>query len=402
MLSNPTDEEQFQQSIKVFSYFCESLHRPVPSDFPSRVSLSPSSPLSHSPPSFSPPHQGTWFYPSQKLSPFKYTDDSGSELSSGALSDEDYSYDSSAKRQSKLNRAIRPEVGSIEYCPPAKRPHVDSETCHLGLSDLTALTTKQTDNSNVCFYSKFVEKEFDFKFCVEERSFPVHSARVAASSDVLGAMIRWARTTSNDTCATLTLVPAFIFESIIHQIYNCDYSCPTITSMLWPLDQDTKTDYQHPNEIQRKHITFLTDHATSLSPFNNSLLKDVFKATQDQSSIYPGYHDPSSTSSSNHFTKFLHLLALSFTTDILLMDYKTEVTTSLGKHINPNNAVVLLVLSIEFHWRLLSNKICRFIFRDISTPDRRSCFQQIMKYPHSVTDEILEIFNQMITEIVLK
>ena len=150
----------------------------------------------------------------------------------------------SARRWVALSTAPR-------LSPPAKRPHIDSETNHLGFSEFTALHLEQTENSSACFYSRFVAEDFDFEFCVEDRSFPVHSARVAASSDVLGAMIRWARTTSNDTYATLTLVPAFVFESIIHQIYNCDYSCPTIMSMLWPLDQDTKTDYQHPNEIQR-------------------------------------------------------------------------------------------------------------------------------------------------------
>ncbi|KAI6656478.1 Armadillo repeat-containing protein 5-like [Oopsacas minuta] len=405
ILSDPVDEEQFQQSIKAFSYLCEVLHKPIPTDLPHRLCLSPTSPPSQSPSSYSPPHDYNTAYmnstPSQwySRSPSKYMDDSGSELSSGALSDEDYSYDSSARRQYKLNRAIRPEVGSIEYCPPAKRPHIDTEASLLDSNDLTVFTEQ---NSNVCFYSKFNEKDFDFEFCVENKSFRVHVDKIEASSDVLGAMIRWARATSSGSCVAFTLVPAFIFESIIHQIYYCDYSCPTISNMLWPHDQDQNTDFQNPNDIQLKHINFLTDHATSLSPSMNILLKDVFKATQDQSSIFPGYHDPSSTSSSNLFTKFLHLLSLFFTTDILIMNYKTKVTTSLGRHISPNNAVALLVLSIEFHWCLLANKICRYIFRDICTSLRRSCIQQIMKYPQTVTDEIFEIFNQMIMEIVLK
>ena len=401
ILSNPIDEEQFNQAIKVLSYFCESLQKPTLPDLPYRLCQSPTSPLSRSPSSFSPPHEYNPAYMFSIPGPARFMDDSSSELSSGGLSEDDYSFDSSVKRQSKLNRAIRPEVGSIEYCPPTKRLHLDTESSILDTTDL-AITSEHSDNANICFYAKYSEIDFDFEFCVEDRIFSVHSSRMASSSDVLGAMIRWARTTSSGARATLTLVPAFIFESVIHQIYDCTYSCPIISSSLWPEGQELNTDYQHPNEIQQKHISFLTAHANTISPSMNSLLKEVFQATQDQSSIYPGYHDPSSKSSSNRFTKFLHLLALFFTTDILIMDYKTKVTNSLGPHITPNNAVVLLVLSIQFHWILLANKICRYIFKEMETPLRRNCFQKIMKYPQTVTDEILEIFHKMILESVLK
>ena len=401
ILSNPIDEEQFNQSIKVFSYFCESLHKPTPPDLPYRLCQSPTSPLSRSPSSYSPPHEYNPAYMFSIPGPARFMEDSSSELSSGGLSEDDYSFDSSVKRQSKLNRAIRPEMGSIEYCPPAKRPHLDTDTSVLDVTH-QATTNEHTDNVDNCFYAKYVEEDFDFVFCVEERLFSVHSAVLAASSDVLGAMIRWARSTSSGDRATLTLVPAFIFESIIHQIYNCSYSCPIISGILWPEGQESNTDYQHPNEIQQKHINFLTAHANSLSSSINALLAEVFQATQDQIIIFPGFNDPSSKSSSNRFTKFLHLLALFFTTDILIMDYKAKVTTSLGPHITHNNAVVLLVLSIEFHWSLLANKICRYIYKEMETPLRRNCFQKIMKYPEAVTDEILELFHQMIMKSVLK
>ena len=335
------------------------------------------------------------------LGPVRFLEDSSSELSSGGLSEDDNSFDTSVKRQSKLNRAIRPEVGSIEYCPPAKRQHLDAEASVLDVTDPQA-ATDHTDSLETCFYGKYLKEDFDFVFSVDGRLFSVHSAIIAASSDVLGAMIRWARATSSNACATLTLVPAFIFESILHQIYNCTYNCPIISGILWPEGQELNTDYQHPNEIQLKHINFLTAHANSISPSMNTLLKEVFQATQDQSSIFPGYHDPSSKSCSNRFTKFLHLLSLFFTTDILIMDYRKKVTTSLGLHITHNNAVVLLVLSIEFHWCLLANKICRFIYKEMETPLRRNCFQKIMKYPETVTDEILELFHQMIMVSVLK
>ena len=331
--------------------------------------------------------------------PIKNFDDSGSDVSSGCVSDDDFLFEPSNRRQIRLDRAIRPEIGSIEYCPPIKRPRIDPENSILGIEESLVLSTEQTNN---CLY-KQAAGEFDFEFCVEDSRFPVHTSRIAASSDVLSAMMRWAHTNAGESQANLTLLPAFIFELLLHQIYNCDSSCPTVSAILFPENAaDLNPEKQQFNEIQQKHIDFLSSHASKLSSSLPTLLNEVFQATLDHPTLSPGYQDLSSQHCSNLFTNFLHLLALFFTTDLLLMDHKDSVTSKLEKHINPNNCVQLLVLSIEFRWSLLANKICSFIFRDFRTSTRRSCLQQLMKYPESVTDEVLDIFHNFIMEKVSK
>ena len=96
----------------------------------------------------------------------------------------------------------------------------------------------------LCLYRDFDHWPFDTKIYLDGgHTFPVHRCLLIESSDVFGVMLSGRYHESSSSDINLHKVPPSAFESLLHHMYGCTFSCCTNTIKCCHSDDDNE-DYE--------------------------------------------------------------------------------------------------------------------------------------------------------------